>query len=68
VTESDLAFLLHHLESQNHISSFVFHLALELDLRAVTQNKQRCAGESCGNQNKGRQQFGAELQDAAFPA
>ena len=45
MAESDLAFLLHHLEGQDHISSFVPDLPLELDFRAVTQNEQSCAGE-----------------------
>lgn len=66
MAESDLAFLLHHLKGQDHIPSFVLHLPLELDLRAVTQNKQRCAGESCNDQNEGGQQFGAQLQNAGL--
>ena len=45
MAESDLAFLHHHLERQDRISSFVLHLTLELTLRVVTQNKQGCAGE-----------------------
>ena len=45
MVESDLAFLLHHLERQDHILSFALHLTLELSLRVVTQNKQGRAGE-----------------------
>ncbi len=66
VAESDLAFLLHHLEGQDHISSFVPDLPLELDFRAVAQNEQSCAGEPRDDQNERRQQFRAEFQNAGL--
>jgi hypothetical protein len=43
---------LHHLKGQDHIASFVLHLSLELDFRAVMQNKQGGTGEPCDHQNE----------------
>jgi hypothetical protein len=55
VAESDLTFLLHHLKSEDHISSFVLYLALQLHFRAVTQNEQGRAGKPCYYKDQRRQ-------------
>lgn len=53
MANSDLVLLLHHLESQDYIPSFILHLLLELEFSAVTQNEQSCTGETCYHQDQG---------------
>jgi hypothetical protein len=66
MAKSNLALLLHHLEGQDHVSSFILNLSVKLRFRVVPQNKQSRACESRDDQNQRRQQFRTEFQDAGL--
>ncbi len=66
MAESDLVLLLHHLKSQNYIPSLILNSLLKLKFDSVMQYQQRCAGERCDHQHKGRQKLSAELQGASL--